>query len=153
MAETTSLQDDVAKYDQSNDHTNAIRNTLVNKLMSVVDITEFTPKELNSEGLEARMSLINTVSGLLNDIDKSTAQRVSIKQKNRDSDSEAAYQTQTVAVLREFARRKLGNGSPIPDAMSEDEMAKAEEIMLATYTASGEKILPTELRDSPSDLT
>lgn len=141
-----SLEDTMLHLDNSTATTQSVRNQMLKKLLPVVDALDIeTGLAADPDLLQAQSRLVSEVRGLLNDIDSSAKNQVSIKLKKSDLDTQKQSSINAAEIL---AQLKLTNDIMIKQIAGDTSAPSQEEIEqhLEKEFASSELDIPdTEL--------
>lgn len=144
-----SLDEDMAFFDQAAEHTDTRLARLSNKLDTAIDaLTLNVADNADPKLLQAQMAVVKTAAQLEMARLNAARARVDVKQKRQDGETQANANQAVAELLRDLARR--GGARP---ATAPLDVAGAQDSVAQRFTSSGERILDTELRADPTDLT
>lgn len=141
-----SLEDTMLHLDNSTTTTQSVRNQMLKKLLPVVDALDIeTGLAADPDLLQAQSRLVSEVRGLLNDIDSSAKNQVSIKLKKSDLDTQKQSSINAAEILSQL---RLTNDLIVKQVAGNPTLPSKEEIEqhLENEFASSELDIPdTEL--------
>ena len=150
MADSSALDSELKRVDQVLDQTTIDRNTIKEKLLSVVSNMNIDPNAKPSE-IEAKMNIVTTAAGILNDIDKNATTKVNIKMKHKENTDTASSSQQVIDLLRRYNGQQ-GHQTDVTSTAAAPNHEAASAKLEEAFTATGSAVLETELRESPTDV-
>lgn len=147
-ADASSLQGSMKNFDDTTAATNELRYALINKFLPEIWSFDLTDKSVDSETLQSQARFFSEVRQLLNDIDSSMKNHVTVKMKNVDMEHQHEN-TISPAELLAAIRLKQPMQPIAGNRPSADEVDRQLE---ARFKADGGEILDTELEMGGNNL-
>jgi hypothetical protein len=102
----SSFEEDISQLDKTYVKTAFLRDKLTEKLMDAVDKTNLFPNG-DPDTTHAQLAVFNSVSSILNDIDKQIYNRANLKLKVKQGDSEEEDRKQIIEILNNYSLKEL----------------------------------------------
>ena len=141
----SSIHHDMLTMDKALDRTNNVRTKLVDKLVSIVDVLEVDTNLDSSKLIEAKMAIINTLGGQLNDIDKQHLNRVKLKSAVKSEESNSDHKK----AVAEYLKNKVNKPN---DFVNSEYFDNVDEEIEQQLLEADIKISEAELKTDAMDL-
>jgi hypothetical protein len=142
----TSIERDMSKLDKTYDYTYEVRQSIITKLYTAVNDMKLDIDNLPAKDVEAKMGVINALSGQLNDIDKQQYNRISIKSKIEMDGNTNDYKKAVAEYLAKMSSKSANDKYEAQDTEALDQT------IIDRFGEESIEITDGELKNDATDL-